>query len=154
MNEVWKDIKGYEGSYQVSSIGRVRSLDRLITHMNMGIIRKHLYKGKILKPILEPDGYLSVSLYKKGSSTKKFRIHRLVCESFISNPNNYPIINHKDENKTNNMVENLEWCDYSYNNTYNDKHIKIGLKHRGHKHSEESKLKMSIAAKNRKRKGI
>lgn len=154
MNEVWKDIKGYEGSYQVSSIGRVRSLDRIITHMNMGVIRKHLFKGKILKPLLEHDGYLYLFLYKKGSYRKKFSIHRLVCETFISNPNNYPIINHKDEDKTNNAVENLEWCDYSYNNTYNNKHIKIGLKRRGWKPTNEMRLKMSIAAKNRKKKGI
>lgn len=120
----------------------------------MGVMRKHLFKGKILKPVLEHDGYLSVFLYKKGPYKKKFRIHRLVCESFISNPNNHPIINHKDEDKTNNVVENLEWCDYSYNNTYNNKHIKIGLKRRGYNPSKETRLKMSIAAKNRKRKGI
>lgn len=152
MEEIWKDIKGYEGLYQVSNLGRVRSLDREVYHMNMGVVRKHIYKGKELRTFLEKDGYVYLFLYKDKRS-KKYSIHRLVAENFILNSNNLPIINHKDEDKTNNIASNLEWCDYSYNNTYNSKHIKIGLKHRGWKPTSETRLKMSQSAKNRNKKG-
>lgn len=100
MEEIWKDIKGYEGLYQISSHGRVKSFLR--------------YK-KILKPILKTDGYLCVNLCKP---LKKFSIHRLVAEAFIPNPDNLPQVNHKDEDKTNNHVVNLEWCTQLYNINY------------------------------------
>lgn len=109
MEEVWKDIKGYEGLYRISNLGRVMSLMD-----NHG--RKRI-EPKILKGRLDGLGYKQVSLYKK--CVRKFMyVHRLVAMAFIQNPNNYPIINHKDENPLNNVVNNLEWCDFRYNNTY------------------------------------
>lgn len=104
--EEWRDIAGYERHYQVSSYGRVKSLKR------EGHPMEH-----ILKPKKRADGYYSISLYH-GRNYKRFQIHRLVAQAFIPNPNNYPIINHKDENRTNNRVENLEWCSYRYNALY------------------------------------
>lgn len=104
--EEWRDIKGYEGKYQVSNEGRVRSLDRIG-------IRGYNYKGKILKSRPNKRGYMWVVL-----EGKNYSVHRLVAETFISNPNNYPIINHKDENTSNNCIDNLEWCTNEYNINY------------------------------------
>lgn len=103
--EEWKDIEGYEGLYQVSSQGRIKSLDRNTTN------------GKIRKFQTSKSGYLSVTLSKNGV-VKRQSVHRLVAEAFIPNPNNLPQINHKNEDKTNNSIENLEWCDSTYNNNY------------------------------------
>ncbi|WP_195252059.1 NUMOD4 domain-containing protein [Hoylesella timonensis] len=100
MEEIWKDIKGYKGDYQISSWGRVRS-----------------FKGKYvryLKPQIKKNGYYYITFGDK----RRFTIHRLVATYFIENPNCYPIINHKDSNKLNNRFTNLEWCTYSYNNKY------------------------------------
>ena len=112
--EEWRDIKGYEGAYQVSSYGRIRSFKN--------------NKVKVLKAQYHYKGYLFVTLLKNGTS-KKYKVHRLVAQAFIPNPNNYPQVNHKDEVKDNNVVENLEWCTASYNNTYNNKAKKIGETH-------------------------
>lgn len=101
--EIWKDITDYEGLYKVSNLGRVKSLKN--------------DKEKILKPVISSNGYLFVNLCKQGKQ-KPTNIHRIVAKAFIPNPNNLPIINHKDEDKTNNCVNNLEWCTYQYNNTY------------------------------------
>lgn len=106
MEEVWKDIKGYEGFYQISNLGRVKSL-----------IRKNVLKEKIIKGGIQKNGYKFVLLYKDKNS-KIFRVHRLVAEAFIPNPNKYKEVNHIDENKTNNNVENLEWCTRKYNCSY------------------------------------
>lgn len=112
--EVWKDIKEYEGLYQGSNLGRARSLDRWVKSKS-GSVR--LCKGKILKLCTDKYGYLKVGLCKNGK--QKFHlVHRLVAEAFIPNPYNLPCINHKDECKTNNNVNNLEWCDNKYNNAY------------------------------------
>lgn len=107
--EKWKDIKGYEGLYKVSNLGRVKSLERFDR-----IGRK--IEGKILKAIKD-KGYLFVHLYK-DKTKKKCRIHRLVAETFIPNPLNKETVNHKDENKENNNVENLEWMTVSENLNY------------------------------------
>ena len=112
--EIWKDIKDYENLYQGSNWGRVKSLDRWVKDTN-GSLR--FYKGRILKPGTNTCGYLQVSLYKNGKE-KIFYVHRLVAEAFIPNPNNLPEVNHRDENKQNNSVENLEWCDRLYNVRY------------------------------------
>lgn len=113
MIEIWKDIVGYEGLYQVSNLGRIR---------NNSIVLKSYTQF----------GYNSVGLWK-DKKCKKFRVHRLVAQAFIPNPHNFPHINHKDENKTNNIVyvnpdksvdfekSNLEWCTPKYNNSYGTK---------------------------------
>lgn len=112
--EIWKDIEGFEGLYQVSNLGRVKSLDR---YVNAKSNSKCFKKGKILKIRTNWDGYKGVTLCKKGRKYK-FQLHRLIAQAFIPNPHNYPIINHKDENKSNNCIENIEWCTYSYNTNY------------------------------------
>lgn len=96
--EIWKPIKGYENKYEVSNLGRVKSLERYDKY------NRHIYE-KILIPKKHSGGYLRV-----GLSRKDYYIHRLVAEAFIDNPNNKKYINHIDGNKTNNKVENLEWC--------------------------------------------
>ena len=113
-SEIWKDIVGFEGLYEISSKGRVKSLEREID-TKWGNTRP--LKGRILKPQLDKYGYLYVHLFKDKKNYHK-TIHRLVATAFIPNPNNYPQVNHKDEDKTNNCVENLEWCDNTYNINY------------------------------------
>lgn len=112
--EEWKDIKGYEGLYQVSNLGRVKSLNRTSTH-SKGYIAH--YKEKILKQSFERNGYARVGLSKYGK-TKLYYIHVLVAEAFINNPDNLPEVNHIDEDKTNNCVDNLEWCNHKYNSIH------------------------------------
>lgn len=116
MKEIWKDIKGYEGLYQVSNMGNVKSLDRIVNH-NTSKTGKSLVKGTLLKFKKDKDGYLNVCLYNNGNRSYR-RVHRLVAEAFVPNPKNFPLVNHKDEVKDNNCVDNLEWCTYQYNNTY------------------------------------
>lgn len=111
--EVWKNVKGYENLYQVSSEGRVKSLCRYVNN-NGGLEYR---EGKIMKSCKHNKGYPQIVLCKEGKQ-KTYCIHRLVAQAFILNPNNYPVVNHKDEDKTNNKVENLEWCTSQYNNTY------------------------------------
>lgn len=109
MKEIWKDIKGYEGAYQVSNLGNVKSLKT----------NKNLYYTKSGRN----REYLKVLLVR-NSKRKMVSIHRLVAEHFISNPNNYPCVNHKDECKNNNVWTNLEWCDEKYNANYGTKKLK------------------------------
>ena len=111
--EEWRDIEGYEGLYQISSLGRVKSFPRPTT------------PGGILKTIKRKDGYCSIKLSKNGK-VKKVLVHRLVAKAFIPNTNNLPIINHKDENPLNNNVDNLEWCDNKYNGNYGTVKERIG----------------------------
>ena len=114
-SEEWRDIEGYEGYYQVSSLGRVRSLDRTIISSTGKLC--HL-KGKLLKSSFDGQrNYLFVGLNKEGICRQR-NVHRLVAETFIPNTSNLPMINHKDEIKTNNRVENLEWCTAKYNSNY------------------------------------
>lgn len=133
MEEIWKDIKDYEGYYQVSNLGRVKSLDRYIATVG-NPSGKRLIRGKILNPSKRvmsngEDGYYSVTLYKRGIGAL-FNVHRLVAETFIPNPNNLPCVNHKDENKHNNMSDNLEWCTIEYNNKYGTARERSGEKTR------------------------
>ena len=112
--EIWKDIPNYEGLYQVSNLGNVRSLN----HYASNGIKDIIYKGKILNQNKHyKNDYMSVILSNNGKY-KRFLVHRLVASAFIPNNDNLPCINHKDENKTNNKVENLEWCTHKYNNNY------------------------------------
>jgi len=113
MQEIWKDIKGYEGAYQVSNLGRVKSLTRKVKTFN-GF---RTTKGQLLKPLKTNRGYYRVDL-KQNQKDKYISIHRLVAEAFIPNPNKYLIINHKDNDPSNNAVDNLEWCTQSYNVKY------------------------------------
>lgn len=125
MQEIWKDIEGYEGYYQVSNLGRIKSIDRNVKRKGGKLWFK---EGTILNN-KKIKGYYTVNLCKDG--TNKFcTIHRIVAETFLPNPDNLPCVNHKDENKQNNVVwinedgsidyekSNLEWCSYQYNNTY------------------------------------
>lgn len=121
MEEIWKDIKGYEGVYQVSSFGNVRSYTRRVLYPSG---RPHTYTGKLVKQEKTKDGYRRVQL-SKDSVDKKFSVHRLVAETSIENPNNFPQVNHKDENRENNRLENLEWCSASYNINYGTRNAKI-----------------------------
>lgn len=115
--EEWRDVIGFEGKYQVSNMGRVKSLDYL-----------HTKEEKILKQFLNNRiGYLQVKLWKEGKG-KTCKVHRLVAKAFLGNPSNILMINHKDECKTNNVVSNLEWCTNSYNQKYGNCPKKIAEK--------------------------
>lgn len=103
MKEIFKDIKDYEGIYQVSNLGRIKSL-------------QNYRKNNILKPKMK-KGYYQVGL-RKNNKRKWYSVHRLVAQTFLPNENNLPQVNHRDENKLNNNVSNLEWCNASYNNCY------------------------------------
>ena len=118
MSETWKDVAGYEGLYQVSDRGNVRSR------------RRHGSRGGILKPGTNGKGYLWVMLSLNGK-TNVLYVHRLVAEAFIPNPSNFPVINHKDENPANNSVDNLEWCTQKYNCNYGTFGSKIAAKLKG-----------------------
>lgn len=142
MEEIWEDIEGYESKYQVSNLGNVRSLN----YRGTG-------KPKLLKQTTYEKGYKRVNLYKNGKK-KHYWIHRLVAIAFIPNPNDLPVVNHKDEDPSNNNVNNLEWCTYEYNNNYGTVRKRISESLKGEKHpfygkhhSEESKKKMSESRK-------
>lgn len=122
--ETWLPIKGYEGIYEISNLGRVK---RLAYDKNVcGGSKQHCCE-RILKPQIRKHGYLAVSI-SKNNKMKSYLIHRLVAIAFISNPNNLPQVNHKDENPSNNNVENLEWCDQRYNSNYGTSKERISTK--------------------------
>lgn len=118
MEEEWRDIAGYEGLYKVSNMGRVKSLG------NGNSNNSNNCKERILKSVKHKDGYLLIDLCKEGKR-KGHRVHRLVAQAFIDNPDNLPEVNHKDENKENNCVSNLEWCDRKYNINYGTRTQKV-----------------------------
>ena len=105
---MYKDIERYKGKYQIDENGNVKSLN----------YRGNTKTEKILKPLLRNNGYLYVDLYDFNGMSHKENIHRLVAEVFIQNPLKLPCVNHKDENKTNNNKDNLEWCTHKYNSNY------------------------------------
>lgn len=117
--EVWKDVVGYEGLYQVSNKGRVKRLINFDSKLSYSKKELTERKEKILKEECS-NGYLRVTL-TKNKKYKHFKVHRLVAEAFIPNPNNLPQINHKDINRKNNNVSNLEWCTAKYNMNYGKK---------------------------------
>lgn len=116
MVEVWKDIDVYEGLYQVSNLGNVKSLNY-----------NHTSKERILKPGANTKGYLKVTLCK-DRKVNDYSIQQLVADAFIPNPNGYSCVNHKDENKLNNCVDNLEWCSHKYNANYGTRNKRIAEK--------------------------
>ena len=115
MEEIFKPIKNYENLYSISNLGRVKSNNRQRLGVG-GSIRN--CKGRILKATPNQSGHLLVNLYDEEGRSKKALVHRLVAEAFLENPENLSCINHKDENKLNNCVDNLEWCTIAYNNSY------------------------------------
>lgn len=113
-SEVWKDVKGYEGYYQVSNMGRVKSMRVLKTPKNGVICRKDSF---LSTKATHDKQYITVALCRDGEKTQA-KVHRLVAEAFIPNPKNLPFVNHKDENPSNNCADNLEWCTHEYNLQY------------------------------------
>lgn len=111
--EIWRDIPGYESLYQVSSMGNVRSLN----YNHTGLV-------KVMHPSIDNRGYKCVLLCK-DKKVRMWRVHRLVAITFLPNPDNHKIINHKNEDKTINTVSNIEWCNSSYNNTYGNRIKKV-----------------------------
>ena len=124
--EIWKPIKGFD-DYYISSFGRVYSEKQ---------------KKRFLKPHKTGGGYMMVGLYTNNKAYPKL-VHRLVAETFIPNPKNYPQVNHKDENKTNNSADNLEWCTSKYNNNYGTLKARQSAFWKGVPKTEEQKRKIS-----------
>ena len=122
MEEIWKDVVGYNGLYQVSNLGNIKNRD-----------------GRILKQQTRNHGYLSVWLYGgahlDGRNGKAFSVHRIVAEAFLPNPNGCAEVNHKDENKKNNAVENLEWCSHKENSNHGTRGKRIGAANKNGKQS-------------------
>ena len=126
--EIWEDIEGYVGYYQISNFGRVRSLDRKVPYKTNG----RFVKGKILTTWLNNDGYVRVTLCTNGKN-KHFTTSRLVASAFIPNPDMLPEVNHKDFNTKNNRVSNLEWCTQEYNIEYSMKFNNVPRKKTVHR---------------------
>ena len=110
--EIWKDIKNFENKYQISNLGNVKSLERLIKPTGK-YQKTKTCRERILKTCIGAHGYFHV-----GLEGKKYLIHKLIAIAFINNPNNLTCVNHKDGNKLNNSLNNLEWCDYKYNSNH------------------------------------
>lgn len=119
MQEIWKPIEGYEGRYEISSYGRVKSY--LYDKVN----------GRILKGS-SSRGYPVIILYDENCHKRAYLLHRIVAKTFIDNPNNLPEVNHIDEDKTNNRVDNLEWCTSSYNVNYGNRNDTVARKNINH----------------------
>lgn len=143
---VRKPVKGYEGYYEVDQFGRVYGLERIIKVNDNGRNYEKPIAGKQLKQSMHTKGYKTVSLTKDGK-TKNLFVHRLVAEAFIPNVDNLPMVNHKDEDKTNNFVENLEWCTNDYNINYGTARRRQAKKIRGIPHTDEHKKKISESMK-------
>lgn len=130
-------IDGYNG-YQVSNNGFVKSVEREITVKRKSCLYKRKQIEKILKPYLDKDGYKTVRLYDNNGETRNFRVSRLVAKAFISNPLCLPEVNHKDLDRTNDNVENLEWCSQKYNVNYKEAPLRSGLTRRNNKRQSKA----------------
>lgn len=130
--ELWKPVVGYEGLYEVSDLGRVRSIRRMIPVVRNGIMYETPIGGNILKPQKLSHGYVGVWLYGKdciaGKNGKPFSVHRIVARAFCENPNGYDEVNHKNEIKWDNRAKNLEWCTHIENSQYGTRGERIGKK--------------------------
>lgn len=144
---VRKSVKGYEGYYEVDQFGRVYGVDRMILVNDNGRQYNKLLKAKQMKQSIHTKGYKTVSLTKDGK-TKTCYVHRIVAEAFVDNPDNLSFINHKDEDKTNNFVDNLEWCTNEYNINYGTATKRRARALKGKKHTKEHNSKISISMKN------
>lgn len=122
MKEIWKPIPKFEGWYEVSNFGKIRSIDREVNYKTLG---KSFRKGIALKPKISKGGYKEVVLVM-NSKRHCYKVHRLVALAFIPNPFNLPCINHLNENKLDNKVSNLEWCNQQYNTLYSMPSLTIG----------------------------
>lgn len=122
MKEIWKDVVGFEGYYVVSNTGRIKSVAR--EYLRNGVII-HV-RERIISCGDDGRGYVSTGLSRAGTR-KTCKVHRLVAEAFIENPLSLREVNHKDENKSNNNVENLEWCDRKYNLNYGTFKQRVGI---------------------------
>lgn len=122
VEELWKPIPGYEGFYEASTHGRIRSVDRIRKFKcRYGYMVNRPYKGRVLVQSFDgKKNYLQINLSKDGKSKMEL-VHRLIATTFLDNPYNLPEVNHIDENKTNNSVSNLEWCNRIYNSNYGSK---------------------------------
>ena len=155
--QVWKDVVGYEGLYQVSSEGNVRVLPRTIVDTGKGgtkRVRHHDMKQLALS--LNRQGYYTISL-TKDKKQKNWLVSRLVAIAFIPNPDNLPCVNHKDENSQNNKVENLEWCTRAYNNSYGTicerrRNKMLGTKRKPHSEETKEKIRCGVYKNWEKRK--
>lgn len=116
-NEIWKPIEGYEDRYEVSNLGRVRSLDMVLPCVVNGVETTRVRHGKIIKPFVGRTGY-HYAMLRDGKRSKNCRVHRLVAAAFVPNPLHLSEVNHKDEDKSNNRADNLEWCTSKYNHNY------------------------------------
>ena len=132
MKDEWRDVVGWEGLYKVSNKGQVKRLGCTNSCNN----------ERLLKPEIMKHGYQRYKLCDSGK-TQKILAHRLVAEAFIPNPNNYPEVNHKDENPSNNCVENLEWCNHAYNMNYGTRRERVSKALKIFKNTEEEKQKVS-----------
>ena len=115
MEEIWKDVPGFEGLYQVSNYGQIKSTPRRGT------------VGGIMKGHADRKGYINITLRKDGKQYTQ-KLHRLIAITFIPNPHNYPEVNHRDENKQNNRIDNLEWCSTSYNHEYGTRTLRASAR--------------------------
>ena len=124
--ELWKPVVGLEDRYEISNKGRCRSKYREYTS-------KHGHKRHVPSKVLKPQyhEYVTYVLMHKEGKQHIHTAHRMVAEAFIPNPENLPCVNHKDENKYNNDIDNLEWCTWKYNNNYNERYVRIGYKLKG-----------------------
>src|SRR5574343_113707 len=115
--ELWLPVVGYAGLYEVSNFGNVRSLGKLIPHSKGNGYTRISYGQLLSTQVAKRGGYITVTL-KHNGIRKNAKVHRLVADAFLPNLNNLPVVNHKDFDRTNNRVENLEWCDAKYNCNY------------------------------------